>query len=114
MGIITCRPTGKSGLSAASPQRVWQTLGITGVEKLHTHLGDGIFENSHAGRTDLISETVPDFDFNTYTLVIPGVTAGNQLTVVGRDDRCHRRQRAQTFREWSMRSRCSRPRVRIS
>jgi hypothetical protein len=66
----------------STPQRVWHTLGITGVERLHTHLGDGFFENSHAGRTDLISETVPDFDFNTYTLVIPGVTAGNQLTVV--------------------------------
>ena len=38
-------------------ERVWQTLGITGVELLHTHLGDGIFENSHAGRLDLIAET---------------------------------------------------------
>jgi glucose/arabinose dehydrogenase len=65
----------------SSPQRVWQTLGITGVEKLHTHLGDGIFENSHAGRTDLISESATDFDYNTYTLVLPDVTAGNQLTV---------------------------------
>jgi glucose/arabinose dehydrogenase len=64
-----------------SEQRVWHTLGITGVERLHTHLGDGVFENSHAGRTDLISETVPDFDFNTYTIVIPNVTAGNQLTI---------------------------------
>jgi hypothetical protein len=63
------------------PQRVWHTLGITGVERLHTHLGDGVFENSHAGRTDLISETVPDFNFNTYTIIIPGVTAGDQLTV---------------------------------
>ncbi len=41
-------------------ERVWQTLGITGVELLHTHLGDGIFENSHAGRLDLIADT--DFD----------------------------------------------------
>ncbi len=65
-----------------TPQRVWQTLGITGVEKLHTHLGDGIFENSHAGRTDLISETVPNTNFNSYSLVIPGVTAGNHLTIV--------------------------------
>jgi glucose/arabinose dehydrogenase len=65
----------------SSPELVWQTLGITGVEKLHTHLGDGIFENSHAGRTDLISESVTNFNFNTYTLVIPGVTAGNHLTV---------------------------------
>ncbi len=83
-------PNGNSHLSTdweiwtvgSLPERVWQTLGITGVEKLHTHLGDGIFENSHAGRTDLISDTVPSFDFNTYTLVLPGVTAGNHLTIV--------------------------------
>ncbi|TWU29832.1 PQQ-dependent sugar dehydrogenase [Bythopirellula polymerisocia] len=37
-----------------SPQVVWQTLGIQGVERLHTHLGDGVFVNSHAGRTDLL------------------------------------------------------------
>ncbi|QEG36415.1 PQQ-dependent sugar dehydrogenase [Bythopirellula goksoeyrii] len=37
-----------------SPQIVWQTLGIQGVERLHTHLGDGVFINSHAGRTDLL------------------------------------------------------------
>ena len=66
----------------ALPERVWHTLGITGVERLHTHLGDGIFENSHAGRTDLISDIVPSFDFNSYTLVLPGVTAGDHLTIV--------------------------------
>ncbi len=38
-------------------QRVWQTLGIDGVERLHTHLADGIFENSHAGRTALLGNT---------------------------------------------------------
>ena len=38
-------------------QVVWQTLGITGVERLHTHLGDGTFLNSHAGRTDLLPDT---------------------------------------------------------
>ncbi|MGI9427811.1 MAG: hypothetical protein ACR2NM_04080, partial [Bythopirellula sp.] len=32
---------------------VWQTLGIEGVERLHTHLGDGIFLNSLAGETSL-------------------------------------------------------------
>ncbi len=36
---------------------VWQTLGIVGDERLHTHLGDGIFINSHAGRTDFLPET---------------------------------------------------------
>lgn len=35
------------------PQPVWQTLGIQSIEKLHTHLGDGIFLNSLAGRTAL-------------------------------------------------------------
>lgn len=64
-----------------SPERVWQTLGITGVERLHTHFGDGVFENSHAGRIDLISDSVPNFDYNTYELVLPGVTAGDHLTV---------------------------------
>ena len=37
-------------------ERVWQILGISGVERLHTHLGDGVFENSHAGRTDLLGD----------------------------------------------------------
>ena len=41
-------------------ERVWQILGITGVERLHTHLGDGVFENSHAGRNDLVADT--DFE----------------------------------------------------
>ncbi|MCI0332779.1 MAG: PQQ-dependent sugar dehydrogenase [Planctomycetes bacterium] len=65
-----------------SAEPVWQTLGITGVERLHTHLGDGVFINSHAGRTDLIADSVPNFDFNTYTLTILGVTAGDHLTIV--------------------------------
>jgi glucose/arabinose dehydrogenase/PKD repeat protein len=36
---------------------VWVTSCITGVEKVHTHLGDGVFENSHAGRTGLFFTT---------------------------------------------------------
>ncbi len=36
---------------------VWQTLGIQGVERLHTHLGDGVFLNSLAGRTALDPQT---------------------------------------------------------
>jgi glucose/arabinose dehydrogenase len=32
---------------------VWQTLGIQGVERLHTHLGDGVFINSRAGQISL-------------------------------------------------------------
>ena len=38
---------------------MWQALGITGVEKVHTHLGDGIFINSQAGRTSLL----PNIDY---------------------------------------------------
>lgn len=42
-------------------QRVWVTACITGVERDHTHLADGVFEGALAGRTSL--------DFNTgYTL----------------------------------------------
>ncbi len=38
-------------------QRVWVTSCITGIESIHTHLGDGVFENSHAGRTSLFFST---------------------------------------------------------
>ncbi|MBC7771778.1 MAG: PQQ-dependent sugar dehydrogenase [Pyrinomonadaceae bacterium] len=38
-------------------QRIWFTSCITGVERVHTHLGDGVFENSHAGRLELIPGT---------------------------------------------------------
>ena len=37
--------------------RVWSTACIGGVEKLHTHVGDGVFEGSHAGRTELFAST---------------------------------------------------------
>jgi PKD repeat protein/glucose/arabinose dehydrogenase len=36
-------------------ERVWFSACIGGVERLHTHLGDGAFIGSHAGRNDLIS-----------------------------------------------------------
>jgi glucose/arabinose dehydrogenase len=65
----------------ANPEPVWQTLGIQGVERLHTHMGDGLFINSHAGRTSLIADSLANFDFNTYSLTLPGVTAGDHLTV---------------------------------
>jgi uncharacterized repeat protein (TIGR01451 family) len=32
---------------------VWDTTCIGGVEKVHTHLGDGLFMNSYAGRSEL-------------------------------------------------------------
>lgn len=38
-------------------ERVWSSLDVTGVESFHNHLGDGIFENSHAGRVDLLYAT---------------------------------------------------------
>ncbi|WP_212832494.1 sorbosone dehydrogenase family protein [Catellatospora sp. TT07R-123] len=40
-------------------ERVWYSNCIGGTQKVHTHLGDGIFEGSHAGRHDLI----PDRDY---------------------------------------------------
>ena len=43
--------------SVSPSQRVWHSLGMTGVESFHTHLGDGVFENSHAGRVDLLFDT---------------------------------------------------------
>ena len=43
--------------TGAGAQPVWQTLGIEGVERLHTHLGDGVFMNSRAGETTLVAIT---------------------------------------------------------
>ncbi len=43
--------------SVSPSERVWHSLGMTGVESFHTHLGDGVFENSHAGRVDLFFDT---------------------------------------------------------
>ncbi len=40
-----------------NPERVWRTDCITGPERVHTHLGDGVFMGSHAGRTELIAQT---------------------------------------------------------
>jgi glucose/arabinose dehydrogenase len=36
---------------------VWQTLGIVGLERTHTHFGDGIFINSRAGEISLAANT---------------------------------------------------------
>ncbi len=41
----------------ALTERAWRALNVTGVEKIHIHLGDGVFENSHAGRTTLYAGT---------------------------------------------------------
>lgn len=39
------------------PERVWLADCMVGVERVHVHLGDGRFQNSHNDRTDLMFET---------------------------------------------------------
>ncbi len=41
----------------ALAERVWAISCIGGVERVHTHLGDGIFMGSHAGRTDMMPDS---------------------------------------------------------
>ena len=41
----------------ANAEPVWQTLGIEGLERNHTHMGDGIFLNSRAGQISLAGNT---------------------------------------------------------
>lgn len=43
--------------NAALTERVWFTSCMGGIERLHTHLGDGVFQGSLAGRTDLLPNT---------------------------------------------------------
>jgi glucose/arabinose dehydrogenase len=43
--------------TVAPAERVWTTLAIGGVERTHTHLGDGLFEGTHAGRSELLPNT---------------------------------------------------------
>ncbi len=38
-------------------ERVWSTLCIQGAERVHSHIGDGVFEGSHAGRTEFFFDT---------------------------------------------------------
>jgi hypothetical protein len=40
-----------------SKQRIWSALGMTGTNRLTTSLAMGVFENSHAGRTNLFPLT---------------------------------------------------------
>lgn len=37
-------------------EAVWVTSCIGGVERLHTHLGDGVFQGSHTGMTELMPQ----------------------------------------------------------
>ncbi len=39
------------------PERVWFTSCIGGVERLHTHQADGVFQGSHAGRRTFFPDT---------------------------------------------------------
>jgi glucose/arabinose dehydrogenase len=39
------------------PERIWITSCISGVTSVHSHLGDGVFENSHAGFHALLPGT---------------------------------------------------------
>ncbi|MGK0518045.1 MAG: glucose/arabinose dehydrogenase [Planctomycetota bacterium] len=43
--------------TVAPVQRIWIADTVTGLEKLHAHLGDGTFENSHLGLTRLWADT---------------------------------------------------------
>ena len=43
--------------TVAPPERVWFVSCVTGVERLHIHMGDGTFAGSHAGRRDMIPST---------------------------------------------------------
>ncbi len=38
-------------------ERIWTINCIGGVERVHTHLGDGVFMGSHAGRSELLHDT---------------------------------------------------------
>ena len=43
--------------TVAPSQRIWVAANLTGVERVHTHLGDGVFENSHGGWNTLFAST---------------------------------------------------------
>ena len=55
-GDATFPATGKSGLSELMPNPFGRRS-VSKASSLHTHLGDGIFMGSHAGRTDLLPNT---------------------------------------------------------
>jgi glucose/arabinose dehydrogenase len=42
--------------AAGAGERAWAVSCIRGAEKVHIHLGDGLFEGSHAGRSSLLPE----------------------------------------------------------
>ncbi len=49
--------------TVSPPARIWAALGITGVERVHIHLGDGTFQGAYAGRTSLLPNT--DYQLRT-------------------------------------------------
>ncbi len=38
-------------------ERIWAALCVTGLERVHIHLADGVFQGSHAGGVSLLPET---------------------------------------------------------
>ncbi len=40
----------------AGTERVWRVACATGLGRTHVHLGDGVFEGSHAGRNSLVAD----------------------------------------------------------
>lgn len=43
--------------TVSPPERVWVASCVDGPRKYHTHTGDGVFQNSHAGRNDFLYDT---------------------------------------------------------
>ncbi|MGH7455806.1 MAG: hypothetical protein ACRENG_30905, partial [bacterium] len=42
----------------STSEQIWEAICVTGVEKVHVHLGDGTFAGSHSGRTELLYDTL--------------------------------------------------------
>lgn len=58
---------------SATQELIWETVCIGGVEKLHTHLGDGTFMGSYNGRTEL--------EYNTnYLMQVRHIDDNNEIS----------------------------------
>ncbi len=60
--------------TAVPDEVVWEATCITGTEKVHIHLGDGVFLNSHEGRNILLYET--DYILRTRHLIGSNSSSG--------------------------------------
>ncbi len=58
---------------SATQELIWETICIGGVERLHTHLGDGTFMGSYNGRTEL------EYDTN-YILQVRHIDDNNEVS----------------------------------